>query len=147
MLRPLLPRSSRTDLLLARFIHSAENKLIKKERKERLVPRGFPIRVLALLLSMSSLFYKNIHQLCNTLLSSRNREPLHTHTIKLHSDLLRAGQSRDRIPVGARFSTPVQTGPGAHTASCTMGTGSFPRVKRPGRGTDPPPHLAQRLKE
>jgi hypothetical protein len=30
---------------------------------------------------------------------------------------------------GARFSTPVQTGPGAHPASCTMGTGSFPRVK------------------
>jgi len=24
---------------------------------------------------------------------------------------------------------PVQTGPGAHPASCTMGTGSFPRVK------------------
>ena len=26
----------------------------------------------------------------------------------------------------ARFSAPVQNGPGAHTASCTMGTGSFP---------------------
>ena len=34
---------------------------------------------------------------------------------------------------GARFSAPVQTGPGAHPASCTMGTGSFPRVKS-GRG-------------
>jgi hypothetical protein len=43
---------------------------------------------------------------------------------------LRAGRSGDRIPVGgARFSTPVQTGPGAHPASCTMGTGSFPGVK------------------
>jgi len=31
--------------------------------------------------------------------------------------------------VGTRFSAPVQTGPGAHPASCTMGTGSFPRVK------------------
>ena len=40
---------------------------------------------------------------------------------------------------GARFSTPVQTGPGAHPASCTMGTGSFPGVKRPGRGVDHPP--------
>jgi hypothetical protein len=27
---------------------------------------------------------------------------------------------------GARFSAPVQTGPEAHPASCTMGTGSFP---------------------
>ena len=25
----------------------------------------------------------------------------------------------------ARFSAPVQTGPGAHPASCTVGTGSF----------------------
>jgi len=30
---------------------------------------------------------------------------------------------------GARFSAPVQTGLGAHTASCKMGTGSFPGVK------------------
>ena len=28
----------------------------------------------------------------------------------------------------ARLSAPVQTGPGAHPASCTMGTGSFPGV-------------------
>ena len=34
----------------------------------------------------------------------------------------------------ARFSAPVQTGPEAHPASCTMGTGSFPGVKQPGRG-------------
>jgi len=34
---------------------------------------------------------------------------------------------------GVRFSAPVQTGPVAHPASCTMGTGSFPGVKR-GRG-------------
>jgi hypothetical protein len=30
---------------------------------------------------------------------------------------------------GARFSAPVQTGPGAHPASGTMRTGSFPGVK------------------
>ena len=37
---------------------------------------------------------------------------------------------------GARFSAPVQTGPGAHPASYTMGTGSFPGVKRSGRGVE-----------
>ena len=31
--------------------------------------------------------------------------------------------------MGTRFSALVQTGPGAHPASCTMGTGSFPGVK------------------
>jgi hypothetical protein len=45
---------------------------------------------------------------------------------------------------GARFFAHVQTGPGAHPASCTMGTGSFPGVKRPGRGADHPLLLAPR---
>ena len=31
--------------------------------------------------------------------------------------------------MGVRFSAPVQTGPRAHPASCTMGTGSFLGVK------------------
>ena len=39
----------------------------------------------------------------------------------------------------ARHSAPVQTGPGAHPASYTMGTGSFAEVKRPGRGVGHPP--------
>jgi hypothetical protein len=51
---------------------------------------------------------------------------------------LRAGRSGDRIPVGARFFAHFQTGPGAHPAFCTMGTGSFPGVKRTGRGADHP---------
>jgi len=38
--------------------------------------------------------------------------------------------------VEAIFSAPVQTDRGAHPASYTMGTGSFPGVKRPGRGVD-----------
>jgi len=63
------------------------------------------------------------------------------------TDSLRAGRSGDRIPVEARFSAPVQTGPGAHPASYTMGTGSFPGVKRPRRGVDHPPHPAPRLKK
>ena len=50
-----------------------------------------------------------------------------------YSDWLRAGRSGERIPVETRFSAPVQTGPGAHPVSCTMGTGSFLGVKS-GRG-------------
>jgi hypothetical protein len=37
---------------------------------------------------------------------------------------LRAGRAGKRIPVEARFSAHVQAGPGAHPASCKMGTGS-----------------------
>jgi len=53
-----------------------------------------------------------------------------------YSDQLWAGRSWDRIPVGARFSAPLQTGPGAHPAFNTMGTGSFPGIKWPGHGID-----------
>ena len=49
-----------------------------------------------------------------------------------YSDSLRAGRSGDRIPVGARFSAPVQTGPGAHPASCTMDSGPIPEGKAAG---------------
>jgi hypothetical protein len=48
-------------------------------------------------------------------------------------------RSGDRIPVAARFSAPVQNGPGAHPASCTMGTACFPGVKS-GRGLTLTPH-------
>jgi hypothetical protein len=49
-----------------------------------------------------------------------------------------------KIPVGVRFFAHVQTGPGAHPAFCTVGTGSFPGVKRPGRDADhPPPSTAE----
>ena len=56
-----------------------------------------------------------------------------------YSDWLWDGRSGDRILVEARFSAPVQNGPGDHPSFCTMGTGSFPRVKRPGRDADPSP--------
>ena len=48
---------------------------------------------------------------------------------------------------GARFSALVQTGPGAHAASYTMGTGSFPGVKQPGRGVNHPPQSSAQVKE
>ena len=48
---------------------------------------------------------------------------------------------------GGRFFALVQTGPGAHPASYTIGIGSFLGVKRPGRGVEHPPHLAPRLKK
>jgi hypothetical protein len=38
----------------------------------------------------------------------------------------------------ARFPAPVQTGSEPHPASYTMGTGSFPGIKRPERGVDHP---------
>ena len=47
---------------------------------------------------------------------------------------------------GARFLAPVQTGPEAYPASSTMG-GSFPGVKRLGRGVDHPPPSNAEVKE
>ena len=40
---------------------------------------------------------------------------------------------------GARFSAPIQTGPRAHPASCTMDNRSFPGVKN-GQGVTLSPH-------
>jgi hypothetical protein len=58
-----------------------------------------------------------------------------------------------RSPAGAKdfsFNLCVQTGSGAHPASCTMGTGGhFPGVKaRPGRDADhSPPSSAEVVNE
>jgi hypothetical protein len=51
------------------------------------------------------------------------------------------------MPVEAKFSAPVKTGPVAHPASCTRGTESFPGVKLPGRGLDHPPPSIAEIKE
>ena len=64
-----------------------------------------------------------------------------------YSDALRTGRSGDRIPVEARFSAPVQTGPGIHADSSTMGAGSFPGVKRLGRGVDHPVASSTKVEE
>ena len=49
-----------------------------------------------------------------------------------YSDSLRAGRSGDRIPVRAKFSVLVQTGPGDHSASYIMGYRVFPGGKAAG---------------
>jgi hypothetical protein len=74
-----------------------------------------------------------------TELISGLHSPASAGQLRRYSDWLRAGRSGDRILVGARFFAHVQTGPGASQTSCEMGTGSFPGVKRPGRGVDHPP--------
>jgi len=48
---------------------------------------------------------------------------------------------------GKRHYAPVQTGPGGHPASYTMGTGAFLGVKRPGRGVDHPQPTREEVKE
>jgi hypothetical protein len=64
-----------------------------------------------------------------------------------YNDSLRAGRSGDRIPVWSKFSASVQTRPGAHPSSYTMGTGSFPGVKRPGCTVYHPPPSSAEVKE
>jgi len=61
--------------------------------------------------------------------------------------LLQAGQSGDQIPVGVIFPAPVQTCPGAHPASYTMGTGSLLGIKRPESNTGHPPLSSAQVKE
>jgi len=51
------------------------------------------------------------------------------------------------MPVRARFSTPVQTGPETHPVSYTMATGYFPGAKRPGRDVDHSPTSSAEVKE
>jgi hypothetical protein len=52
------------------------------------------------------------------------------------------------VDIGARFSTPVQTGRGAHPASRTMGAVSrFRGLSGRGVALNIQPHLAPRLKK
>ena len=59
---------------------------------------------------------------------------------------VKTGQER-KIPVGARFFSPVQTGTGNHAVSYKMSTGSFPGLKRPGRGVNHPSPSSAEVKE
>ena len=65
----------------------------------------------------------------------------------MHTGNLRAGRSGDRIPVKARFYTPVQTDPEAYLASYTMGTGFSLWAKWPGHEVDHPPPSSSEIKE
>jgi hypothetical protein len=58
----------------------------------------------------------------------------------VYTDWLRAARSGDRIPLGAKFCSPVRAGPGTHPGSCTIGTGSIPGVKS-SRGVTLTPYL------
>jgi len=49
--------------------------------------------------------------------------------------------------VVARFSAPIENGPGAHLASYTMGTRPFPAGKWQGLGVDLPPPFSAEVKE
>jgi hypothetical protein len=75
-------------------------------------------------------------------ISTRKNRALRWHS--RYCDWLRAGRFRVRAPVGVRdfFFTPVDTGPGAHPVSCSVGTG----VKRPGRGVDSASPFSARLR-
>ena len=69
-------------------------------------------------------------------------------------ELAGIAQSVQQVATGETLRGPIPGGrrdfahpPGAHLAFYTMGTGSLPRVKRPGRGIGHPPHRARRLKK
>ena len=62
-------------------------------------------------------------------------------------DSLRGGRSRNRIPWEARFSAPVQTDPGAHPPSPTIGTRSFLGVNWKSRSVNHPPTPSAEVKE
>ena len=61
-------------------------------------------------------------------------------------DSLSAGQSRDGSLVKVRFSTPMQTSPGAYIATCTMGTRFLPWGYR-GMAMTTHPHLVSKVKK
>ena len=82
-------------------------------------------------------------------------EQMYSSTLSITSALYRGGGPGSLVGIAtgygldgpgiesrweARFSAPVHTDPGAHPASCTMGTGSFQGVKS-GRSVTSTPHL------
>jgi hypothetical protein len=64
-----------------------------------------------------------------------------------YSDSLREGRSGDRIPVGGEIFRTRSDRPWGSPSPRTMGNGSFPRLKRPGRGGEHPPPSSAEVKE
>jgi hypothetical protein len=60
------------------------------------------------------------------------------HWDSVVSIVTRCGLDLVQISVGVKLFLPVQTDPSAHPASCTVGTSSLSRGKRPGHGGDNP---------
>jgi hypothetical protein len=85
--------------------------------------------------ALGKYIYPNPYLSLNIMYNKRIHFTIHflhgPEQLSRYSDWLRAGRSGDRIPVEARFSSPVQTGPGTHPVSYTMGTRSLLGVKRP----------------
>jgi len=75
------------------------------------------------------------------LIFARYRLHLWARVGSRYSDWLWVGRFGDQIPVGGRgrFFAPVQTSSGTHATCNTLGTGSFPGLKRPGRRFNHPP--------
>jgi hypothetical protein len=71
---------------------------------------------------------------CKVSAQSHHLLSLRTYDVQLsrYKDSISDERSENRIPVGPSFSAPIQTGPVAHPASCTMGPGSFSGLKAAG---------------
>jgi hypothetical protein len=82
--------------------------------------------------------FAQAHKTCSCLLSTLNIKVLLGPYSSVGSDSLRAGRSGDRIPVGARLSTPFHTGPGAQPTSYAIGYRIIPRCKAAGAWRWPP---------
>ena len=80
----------------------------------------------------------------NLIFSNLSRES-GSRKLSRYREWLRADSPEIESRWGTRISAPVQTDPVAHPAWYTMGTGSFPGVKRPGSGFDHSPHPSPRL--
>jgi len=85
---------------------------------------------------------QKILMLCLLLLVCENRSVGIATCYKLEGS-----ENESRWGGGAVYSSPVQTDPEVHPASCTMGTRSFSGVKRPVRGVDHPPPSSAEVKE